>query len=347
MQPTHRFLFNFAASFSGGGYKRLYEYAQWFNSNGGAWFIIHPDCAALATEFPNNRCFVVKPSRLQRLLADCGYLAGICRQIGQPDLYYSYGIPVYSHVGRVNWFHLSNVLPLSSAGIPVSFYDRIRLGSLGRRIRRGFAHCEVISAESAYSLGLVGSDAAPRLFLSVNGSDDELAYIQNASAEAKDNYAVVIGTYGHKAIRDSVAVFEMLRARNPGLKLMIVGIAEAVAADLRSKPDVVMRGVLGRPAVIACLRRARFYISTTLIENSYNAAAEGIFIADESYISDIGPHRELLQGSRFEETQVPGVERRLLRVRREHLSPGNLKTWDTVVREMIGHFRKVIDRNEH
>ena len=337
-----RLLFNFSASFSGGGFKRLYEYAKWFDAAGGAGFIVHPNCSRLLSEFPRNRYFVPEVTRLQRLLNDCGYLAGIGREIGQPDLYYAYGIPLYFRFGRINWFHLSNVLPLAPAGIPLSVTHRLRLASLGRRIRRGFANCEVISAESAYSLSLVRSaGGTAHLVQSVNGSDDELAYLQEGSRQPKDNIATVVGTYTYKALEDSYRVFRMLKMANSELKLMIIGASADVPRSLQEDPDVVLRGALPRPEVIACLRRTRFYISTTYIENSYNAAAEGAFIADESYVSDIGPHRELLMGMKYEEVRVADVSRPLLHVRQESLTGANLKSWHTVVSEMMEQVQNV------
>jgi glycosyltransferase involved in cell wall biosynthesis len=337
----NRFLFNFAVSYTGGGYKRLYEYAKWFAANGGAWFIVHPNCGSLLTEFPSNRYFVVKQSRLERIREDCRYLAAIGAEIGKPEFYYAYGIPIYYPFGNINWFHLSNVLPLAVSGIPVSPFDRLRLGILGRRIRLALVNADVISAESNYSLGLLNDKRAARLFLSVNGSNDEIDYIQRASAERKDDIATVVGTNSHKAIEDSFRVFEMLKRDHERLKLMIIGNAKDVPRGLRRERSVVVRGLLARAEVVNCLKRSKYYISTTLIENSYNAASEGIFIADESYISDIGPHRELLMNMHYDEVLVPMLGRRLLHVRRSDLFGGNLKTWTTVIDEMIERFRDV------
>jgi hypothetical protein len=185
MKLGNRFLFNFAASYSGGGYKRLYEYANWFNANGGAWFVIHPHCAHLEGTFANNRFFVARQSRFQRLYNDCGYLEAIGRELGRPELYYSYGIPLYSRFGRMNWFHLSNVLPLTTRGIPLSVVDRLASGYLGWKIRRGFPMADVISAESNNSLDLIDASESERLFLSVNGSDDELANLKSAPGDRK------------------------------------------------------------------------------------------------------------------------------------------------------------------
>lgn len=339
MEVGNAFLFNFAASYSGGGWKRLSEYAKWFHENGGAWFIIHPRSARLIEECPANRFFVPAQPRYQRLFADCRYLGPIGKEIGQPELYYSYGIPMYARFGAINWFHLSNVLPLASQPVSLSLFDRLKLGYLGGRIRANLENADVISAESKCSLALIDAQHAGKLFLSVNGSDDELAYLQDASAAKKENIAVAVGTYPYKAIADSYKVFEMLKRNNQQLKLMIIGNEKTIPGEVRRDKDVIVRGVLERSEVAASLRKARYYISATRIENSYNAAAEGVFIADESYISDIGPHRELLTNLSFDKIAVPGMSRPVLHVRRENLSGANLKTWESVITDMIQRVR--------
>ena len=343
----HRYLLNFAASPIGGGFKRLYEYARWFNDNGGAWFIVHPQRATLADEFPHNQYFVAGQSTLLRLVDDCAYLADIVGQTGTPDCYYAYGIPIPRRIGRLNWFHLSNVLPLGLKGIPSPLKFRVKLGVLGWKIRRRLDEADIISAESHNSLRLMGATEDERHFVSVNGSDDEIRHLQEGKVEAKDNMATVVGTYWYKGLEDSYHVFDMLRRKNPGLRLIVIGDHTSQArahgmmipALLSGQPDVTLAGGLPRTEVMAYLRRTRFYISTTRVENSWNAASEGAFFADESYLSDLGPHRELLRGLPCTEVAVPNVTRPLLHVRRDHLSGINLKTWDTVVTEMIDRMR--------
>ena len=332
MQIQNRYLFNFAVSYSGGGFKRLYEYAKWFNGNGGAWFIIHPRCEDLIGEFPNNRFFLVSQPGYQRIFNDCGYLKKIETELGQPALYYSYGIPIYFRFGRINWFHLSNVLPLGSRGIPLPLFDRLKLAILGWKIRRNFQNADVISAESNFSLGLIEAEQTEKLFLSVNGSDDELTYRQNC---IKQNIAVVLGTYRYKALEDSFYVYEMLRKINGELKLMIIGNEKTIPEKLRHNNSIIIAGLLRRSEVIEYLRKARYYISTTRIENSYNAASEGVFFADESYISDIGPHRELLASMPFDRVSVPNMTKSILHVNREDISGANLKSWESVITDMI------------
>lgn len=342
MSVQNPFLFNFAASYSTGGYKRLYEYAKWFNQNGGAWFVIHPACSALIREFPQNRCFVATQSRFRRLYDDCGYLRSIGREIGRPQLYYSYGIPLYARFGQINWFHVSNVLPLGTRGIPLPLAARAKAGYLGRRIRAGMANADVVSAESQSSLDKLTGLPRERLFCSVNGSDEELEYLRCTSDEPRQNVATVVGTTAYKALDDSFRVFEALRSTQPGLRLAVIGNPAWIPRSLRRRPQVLIAGLRSRAEVIASLRSSAVYISTTRIENSYNAASEGIFLADESYISDIGPHRELLQGERFERVRFTGVDGTLLKVRRRELSGVQLKSWETVIIEMIERFRQAL-----
>jgi glycosyltransferase involved in cell wall biosynthesis len=344
MDTPSNLVFNFAASYSGGGHKRLFEFARWFDQRGGANFIVHPRCADLSVTFARNRYFIAAQSRWQRLYDDCGYLRDIERQIGTPDLYYSYGIPLYFRFGTVSWFHLSNVLPLDARGIPLPLYSRLTLAVLGKRIRRGFANADVISAESKTSTDLIAAADPNLLFVSVNGSDDEIATLRNGRRNDTENIATVVGTIRYKALAESVRVFEMLKRENPGLKLMIIGNATWVPNALRTLPDVVICGALPRSEVIGCLRKSKFYITTSRVENSFNAAAEGIFLADESYISDIGPHRELLLGMPFDQVSVPGATLPSLHVRRDSLTGDNLKSWDTVIREMLARFRSVLQR---
>jgi hypothetical protein len=102
---------------------------------------------------------------------------------------------------------------------------------------------------------------------------------------------------------------------------------------------VVIRGRLERPAVMEALRRSRYYISATHVENSYNAAAEGAFLANESFISDIPPHRELLQGESFEPVRFAGLNRPFLHLHRERLKGANLKSWHTIITQMIDRIR--------
>jgi hypothetical protein len=338
------YLFNFAASYGGGGLKRLHEYAKWFNLNGGAVFLIHPRCETLLKQFPNNRHFVVNQKRWERALCDWRYLADVQRQIGVPELYFSYGIPVYKRIGKINWFHLSNVLPLAPRGIPMSPGDLIKMKYLAFRIRQNYCNADIISAESRYALNLIESNQAQKLRLLVNGSDDELAVLKTGVPDKKHLIATVVGTYKYKALMDSRHIFNFLRQKDPGLKLIIIGAHDSIPAAVKKSAEVTCMGLVARGVVIETLRRSKYYISTTRIENSYNAASEGVYLADESYISDIGPHRELLAGMPFDKVTLPGMDKKLLHVRRENVSGINLKSWAEVIQDMLQTVNGAIEK---
>ncbi len=337
MQIKNKFLFNFAVSRYGAGFKRLHAHAKWFNENGGAWFIIHSQSTFLVKEFPNNRFFLVNQQRYKRIFNDCEYLDAIREDVGQPEFYYSYGIPIYSRFGKINWFHLSNALPLGTQGIPLPFFDRLKLNFLGWRIKQNFQNADIISAESSSSLKLFDAKHAGKLFVSGNGGDDELDCLQNGEVQTKDDIATVIGTYKYKSLNDSYLIFEMLRKENDRLRLMIIGDERPIPTNLRNNKNVIIRGVLPREDVMKVLRKSKYYISTTYIENSYNAASEGIFIADESFISDIGPHRELLENIPFERISISDMTRPILYVKRQDISEVALKTWEDIITEMLDH----------
>lgn len=332
----NKFLFNFSASRMGGGFKRLYAYAEWFNRHGGAWFIIHPDCSQLKNKFENNYFFIINQSKLQRLISDTNYLHKIKKMIGIPDLYYSYGIPIYKKCGKLNWFHLSNILPLYPYKVPLGHIERLQFKLLGKRIKDNFKNADIISAESEFSLSHINLQTTKKV-LSVNGSDDELMLYHSDIVSKKENIATIIGTGRYKALNDSFHIFQMLQKENEALKLIIIGNIENVSKHFFNNNNVIVAGYLNRKEIIEHLKKTQFYISTTYIENSYNAASEGIFFAEESIISDIGPHKELLKGMPCEEIIVPSIKRSFLHVKRSEIKPNNLKTWDFVISDMMEH----------
>jgi len=342
----NKYLFNFAVSYMSGGLKRLHGYAKWFNEHGGAWFIIHPQCEFLISEFENNRYFVARQARHERLFNDCVYLTDIREEIGMPDLYYSYGIPIYAKFGKVNWFHLSNVLPLCSKGIPLSLFDRIKLKYLGSRIKNNYHNADVIASDSPFSLSLVKIKETEKLFLSLMGSDDELFYFKNSRPKKKENIATVVGTQKYKALQDSYHIFEMLRTTNRQLKLVLIGSEKDIPNDLRANNDIIIKGALKRNDVIEYLRGSKYYISNTCIEGSYNAAAEGVLLADESYISDIEPHRDLLENIRFERVSVPNMNGPALHVKREDMSVAHLKTWEDIITDLVNQVGMLLRKDK-
>jgi len=122
----------------------------------------------------------------------------------------------------------------------------------------------------------------------------------------------------------------------------LIGNKSGIPTQLMNNKDVVSTGVIQQGEVIEFLKKTKYYISTTLIENSFNAASEGIVFADESYISDIAPHRELLENEVFEQVSIPHACNSVLRVKREDITGKNLKSWDSIISELIEKVNKIL-----
>jgi hypothetical protein len=343
----NKYLFNYAVSYTGGGYKRLYEYLKWFNENGGAYFIINSNVSNLVNEFKNNKFYIVKQSVFQRIFNDCSYLSSIVKENEKFTLYYSYGIPIYKGIAIINWFHLSNVLPLVPMKIKMSFYDSLRFYYIGIRTKIGFKKSDVISAESENSLSLINTKFKSKLFLSVNGGDDEIAYLGNYKPQLKAEIALVIGTHWYKAVEDSYSIFLMLREKDPLLKLVIIGNDKSIPQFIKNDKNVVIiNKFIERSSIIDYLKKCKYFISTTLIENSYNSISEGIGFAEESFVSDIGPHRELLRNVNKEEIKIPNNKRIFFHLLQKDVDFTILRSWDSVIVDMIKKVNKLMEKEK-
>ena len=330
-----RLVFNFSVSFSGGGLTRLNGFASWFNDHGGANFLIHPACAGVKKLFPKNRYMVVDISRVQRLFCDFKYLDMMLEKWGNPDFYYSYGIPIMSSVGRFNWLHINNILPISKKRIPLASLDLFKRVLLGPQLQRSASSVDVISVESVYSKLMLGSALAAKTLVSVNGANEQITELGRPQRDSSIPVAVVVGTWRYKAIADSIQVFDYLRLKEPNLRLRIFGPSKTVPRKVFRRPEILVEGVNSRDNILNVMKTARYYISTTLLENSYLAASEGMFMAENSIVSDIGPHRELLDGEAYKTVSIPKVKTRLLVTRRDQLTGRNLCTWDDVIKSML------------
>lgn len=339
------YLFNFSASYSSGGLKRLLAYSKWFNKNGGARFIVSHRLKGIEEQYPANSYRFLRQTLLERAFNSTGRLERLIAMDGPVRVYFSYGVPLPRRIAPVMWYHLSNVLTVVHAReyVPARLHYKYRL--LGFLTLRTLRNADVISAESRSSLRALAGVPA-RHVVSVNGSDDEIAAERDASLGADapvDNVAVTVGTISYKMLNDVYRVFCRLRETNPGLRLEIIGAAELIPRRILRDPLVAARGTMPQPDVCRILRRARYYITTTLIENSYNAAAEGVFLARESFISDIEPHRELLSSVPVEVRNDFGTRIPVLHVQRNVLTTRNLKSWDQVVRDFIATAETELD----
>ena len=329
-------LFNFSVSYTTGGLKRLYAYSKWFNERGGTNFIVHHTCSNFIKLYPNNKYFIVQQSKFSRLFNDCSYLKEILAELNNLDLYYSYGIPIYNKVSKVNWFHLSSVTPLLALSMDITIFDKIKYFILGIKIRKNLKHADYISAESNFSLDLLNVDKK-KLFLSVHGSDDELEYLDQNIEDKKENLVVTIGTHTYKRIDLVYSKFLELSENNKDLRLFIIGEKNNIPSYILQNKQVEATGSIPRERVIEFLIKAQYFITASSMENSYNAASEGIFLTTESFISDIAPHRELLKGISYKYSPIVNSDIELIHVYRKDLSSTNIISWDQVLEDFLKH----------
>lgn len=331
------YLFNFSSSYTGGGLKRLMAYITWFNNNGGAHFIVNKKLKNNLKKFSTNTYHYVDITSLQKLINDQKYVDTALKEMYKCSLYYSYNIPLKKNNAQVKWFHLSNVLPFSGMSkFNIPYRRRIELIWLGILTRRGFKFCDYISAESKFSLNLLELEKDKKLSVSVNGSNDEINLIASLSFKGPvKNIAVMVGTYHHKNVFDSYKIYKYLRLSNKHLNLLIVGDADTVPTDIKNDPQVELLGMVNHSKIFDILSNARYYINTSKIENSWNAASEGVYLAKESFISKIPPHNELLRDSQVELLSHMDTFHTIMKVSRDNLQTNKLKTWNEVIKDMI------------
>jgi hypothetical protein len=331
-------VFNFSSSAEGGGLKRLLAFAAWFDRNGGAHFIVHPKLKGIFGEDSKNTYHFVGVGSVFKFLNSQTYVEDIIEEIGYCNFYYSYNIPLKRSItAKIKWFHLSNVLPfveMSQFDIPLR--RKVELWWLGKLTREGFPFVDFISAESNFSLNQLIVGKRARKHLSINGADQEISVISAKKPSKKvNNEAIVVGTYHHKNLHDSYIIFEYLRINNPELKMVVVGVKDTIPQALKEDPNVEITGVIDNRDLCNRLQQARYYLNTSKIENSWNSASEGVYLAEQSFVSDIPPHRELLDSySSFPPIQlVTSVP--VIHIKRQDLDIEKLRPWDEIVQKMI------------
>ena len=328
---SKKILFNFSASINGGGLKRLEEYSKWFNEVGGSSFIVSSKVIDnLTLKYPKNRYFISQQNNLDRLFRDQKYLKDLPLDYTNLELYYSYGIPIYSKIAKKNWFHISNVAPFAK-NINKSIKDYIRNPILKHRFIRYLDKPDFISTESLSSFRYLPSKYEHKFVCLLNGSDDEISNFK--INQNTGNYAVAVGTQPYKRIDRVIRCFHFLKEDYGLDKLLIYGCSKKVNRNYFKFKDIKFMGSQPRNSVIKSIASSKFYISCTTIENSFNAASEGIFLSSNSLISDIGPHKELLMNENKEYISIN--DQKMFLIKKEALKCKNIISWDSVIKIML------------
>ena len=312
-------LFNFSSSYYGGGLRRLIESARWFDQNEGGNFIINENAFKVVKSFSNkNVYFSVSPSRLKRFLNDGYYLKDILHSMDTPDIYFSYGIPIFYKVGKVNWFHINNATSLTTDKINLPLKRKAEMILLKQRILSSLRFIQIISSESEYSLNLLRNSK------NINSNEIYFHLLPNGFSKAemknvlrkvgtKEYYAITVGTYRYKQLSLAFDIFQLLKTKNPKLgKFIIIGDRKEVPRKMLKNHSVEVDSCDNREKLIQLLSDAEYYISASQIENSSIAALEGLILSKKVVLSDIPSHRELLKNNNFEEIYEENSKSRFL-----------------------------------
>ena len=337
------YLFNFSSSYQGGGLKRLTAFVKWFDRYGGANFIINKKLRGYFKKYTKNRYFYENISLFSKFINRQKYVDHIISKMTNCNFYYSYNIPINRKVATIDWFHLSNVLPftgMSNSNLPLR--RKLELWWLGILIRRSLKKPNYVSAESNNSVKILISLGTKRPVLSINGADDELKYLQlKNKVSYLENQAVIVGTYYHKNLADSYKIYKYLQSSKKNMKLIIIGSQKEIPSCIKNDLSVILKNSLCHRDVIKQLSSSKYYINTSLIENSWNGVAEGVTFAKKSYISSIPTHLELLKKTNVKILKNLDLSIPVICVSRSSLDTSKIKSWDKVIGDMNFKINKI------
>jgi hypothetical protein len=295
-------LFNFSSSWVGGGLIRTTETVKWFDNNYGAYFIINDRIKnTISKNNKNNKYFFVSDNKAKRLFSDGYYISKIINEIGRPDIYFSYGIPIFKDIGRVNWFHLSNALALKTNRISLPLKTRIQMLILKKRIINSIKYTKIATGESEFSVNLLKEVISRRnskchFDVLPNGYDiDHIKKIIDKKRLVLPKYAITIGTYKYKKIKVALKLFHQIKEVNNLKKFIIVGSINNLPRSVIKDRFVEIKPNISREDLLSLLYNAEYYISTSQIENSSNAVLEALLLSKNIILSNIPSHNEMLE----------------------------------------------------
>jgi len=340
MNKTQKWLFNFSSSTVGGGLIRILETIKWFDSNNGSYFIVNYRIKDLVSKYnKNNKYFFVSDNKFKRLLSDGYYIPRIIDEIGIPDVYFSYGIPVFKEIGRINWFHISNALTLKTDKISLPLKTLIQMMILKKRIIKSIRYTDIATGESEFSINLLKQEAGKRNFkchydVLPNGYNiKSIKEIVNKKRELLLKYAVSIGTYKYKKIEVALELFHHIKEANNLKKFIIVGSAINIPRSVINDKFVEIVPSMSRENLLNLLYNAEYYISASQIENSSNAVLEALLLSKNIILSNIPSHNEMLRSFKTKKIMINNITFNSV----ENIDHNKVEaiSWDQVFNKML------------
>ncbi len=341
MNKKHNWLFNFSSSTVGGGLIRILETIKWFDSNNGSCFILSYTIKDLVSKYDkNNKYFFISENKIKRLFSDGYYVDKIIGEIGKPDIYFSYGIPVFKDVGRINWFHISNALTIKTDKISLPFKTRVQMLVLKRRIIKSMKYTDIITGESEFSINLLKKEISEKDFechydILPNGYDiNSIKNIVNKKNQTLTKYAITIGTYKYKKIEIALELFHHIKEVNNLNKFIIIGSKRNIPKSVINDKFVEIKSSPSRDEILALLYNAEYYISASQIENSSNAVLEALLLSKNIILSNIPSHNEMLRNFKTKKIIINNITFNSL----ENIDHNKVEaiSWDQVCKKMLG-----------
>ena len=302
MKKNLVWLFNFSSSWSGGGLIRTLETIKWFDDNFGASFIISDRIKDLVSSHnKKNKYFFVSENKIKRLVMDGYYMPEIIDEIGRPDIYFSYGIPVFNNIAKINWFHISNALTLKTNNISLPLITRLQMWILKKRIIKTMNNTDIATGESKFSINLLKEENKKRNItchydVLPNGYDISLLEdVLNKKREQSIRYAITIGTFSYKKIDIALELFQKIKKTYNLKKFIIIGSSNHLPKSIINEGFVEFKSNISREELFSLLYNAEYYISASQIENSSIAALEALLLSKNIILSNIPSHNEMIK----------------------------------------------------
>ncbi len=305
-------LFNFSSSWSGGGLIRTMETVKWFDNNFGGNFIINDKIKSEVSRYnKRNKYFFISDNKIKRLVSDGYYIHEIISEIGRPDIYFSYGIPVFKNIADINWFHISNALTLKTKNISLPIITKVQMWILKKRIIKSMKNTHIVTGESEFSLNLLKKENNISCYYEVlpNGYDISLLEdILNKKREQNYKYGITIGTFKYKKIEVALELFHEIRESYNLEKFIIIGAHSHLPKSIINDKFVEFKSNISREELFSLLYNSEYYISASQIENSSIAALEALLLSKNVILSDIPSHKEMINKFKTKKVSIKNSE---------------------------------------
>ena len=302
MKKRPVWLFNFSSSWNGGGLNRTEETVKWFDNNFGAYFIINYRIKDEISKYnKKNKYFFISENKIKRLFMDGYYISKIIAEIGEPDIYFSYGIPVFNSIAKINWFHISNALTLKTKNISLPWTKRIQMWILKKRIIRSMKYTNIATGESEFSINLLKEENNKKklkCFYDVLPNGYDISLIKNVLNKKRERlykYGITIGTFSYKKIKVALELFHQIKKTNNLKKFIIVGSYDNISKSVIDDRFVEFKSNISRKELFDLLYNAEYYISASQIENSSIATLEALLLSKNLVLSNIPSHYEMIR----------------------------------------------------